>query len=249
MCTSDRYSDIPIPTYEDWARVQSPYNVWFPKSCTDYNPEFNKDWNTKKPTAVFRGGSTGCGVTIETNPRLKLAYLSYITKPDDNGIPYLDAGITKWNLRPRKIHGEKYLKTININNLPFQKVSFLSPLEQSNYKYIINVDGHVSAFRLSLEMNMGCVILMVDSNWKMWFKDLLLPYKHYIPIKSDLSDLISQIKWCRDHDDKCQEIVSNAQDFFNTYLQRDGIMDYMQKTLVDLKDEIGIYLYNIDDII
>ena len=247
MSTSDRYADIAIPTYEDWARVQSLHNVWFPRSCSDYNTNFNKDWSSKKPTAVFRGGSTGCGVTIETNMRLKLSYLSHVTKPDTNGIPYLDAGITKWNLRPRKIQNEKYLKTIDIKTLPFRKVPFLSPLEQSNYKYIINVDGHVSAFRLSLELNMGCVILLVKSNWKMWFSNLLIPYTHYVPVKPDLSDLIDQIKWCRDNDEKCQEIVSNAQTFFNTYLQRDGIMDYIQKILSDLKDEIGIYLYNSED--
>jgi hypothetical protein len=247
MCTSDRYADITMPTYEDWARVQSPYNVWFPKSCIEYNLEFNKNWSSKKPTAVFRGGSTGCGVTIDTNSRLKLAYLSSITPNDKDGVPYLDAGITKWNLRPRKIQGEKYLQTIDIKKLPFGKASFLTPLEQSNYKYIVNVDGHVSAFRLSLELNMGCVILMVDSNWKMWYKDMLVPYIHYVPVKKDLSDLIEQIKWCRENDDKCQEIVSNAQSFFDTYLQRDGILDYMQKLLVYLKEEMGIYLYNEDN--
>lgn len=244
MATSNQYADITMPTYEDWARVQAPLNIFFPKACVDYDLPFNKNWASKIPTAVFRGGSTGCGVTVETNPRLKLAYISANTPLDDTGIAYLDAGITKWNLRPRKIKGEKYLKTIEIEELPFDKVNFLSPVEQSNYKYIVNVDGHVSAFRLSLELNMGCVILMVDSAWKMWYKDLLVPYEHYVPVKADLSDIIDQIKWCRDNDEKCQEIVRNAQLFFDTYLQRDGILDYMQKTIVDMKDEMGVYLYN-----
>lgn len=249
MSTSNRFADIAMPTYEDWARVQSLVDIWFPKSCFDYNIPFNKDWNSKKPTAVFRGGSTGCGVTIETNSRLKLAYISSITPPDDMGIPYIDAGIVKWNLRPRKVQGEKYLQTINIKNLPFSKVGFLSPQEQSNYKYIINIDGHVSAFRLSLELNMGSVILMVDSEWKMWYSDFLIPYEHYVPVKADLSNLVDQIKWCRSNDSKCEEIVTNAQKFFNTYLQRNGILDYMQKTLIDLKDEMGVYLYNNEDIL
>jgi hypothetical protein len=249
MATSDQYADIAMPTYEDWARVQAPLNIFFPKACVDYDIPFNKNWSTKIATAVFRGGSTGCGVTIETNPRLKLAYISATTPRDNMGVAYLDAGITKWNLRPRKIKGEKYLKTIEIGELPFDKVNFLSPVEQSNYKYIVNVDGHVSAFRLSLELNMGCVILMVDSEWKMWYKELLVPYKHYVPIKSDLSNIIDQIKWCRNNDEKCQEIVKNAQLFFDTYLQKDGILDYMQKILVDMKDEMGIYVYNNTDIL
>ena len=133
------------------------------------------------------------GVTIETNPRLKISYLSTIIKPDTHGkwknIPYIDAGITNWNLRPRKIEKEKYLQTIEIDKLPFGLVNKLTPQEQSKYKYLINVDGHVTAFRLSLELSMGCVILLVDSEWKIWFSKFLVPFEHYIPIKNDLSDI------------------------------------------------------------
>lgn len=244
MSTSDVYADIAMPTWEDWARIQGPLGVWFPKSCRNYNEDFNHKWASKIPTAVFRGGTTGCGVTVSTNPRLKLAELSAKNIMGD-GIPYLDAGITNWNLRPRKLQGQKYLQTIDIKSLPFSLVSKLTPVQQSNYKYIINVDGHVSAFRLSIELNMGSVVLLVDSSWKLWYSDLLVPYVHYVPIKADLSDLIDQIKWCRSHDDKCQEIVSHARDFFNTYLQRDGVLDFMQKTLVQCKKAMGPYIYNV----
>jgi len=243
MSTSDRFADIAIPTWEDWARVQNLDSVWFPKSCRNYNEKFDYNWESKIPTAVFRGGTTGCGVTIETNMRLKLAYLSS-TQSIDDGIPYLDAGVTKWNLRPRKLKGEKYLKTIDIEKLPFTLVPSLTPLQQSKFKYIINVDGHVSAFRLSIELNMGSVILLVKSSWKLWYSNLLVEYVHYVPIKEDLSDLISQVKWCRKNDDKCKQIVANAREFFNYYLQKDGVLDYMQKILVDMKKEMGVYLYN-----
>jgi hypothetical protein len=244
MSVTDHYADVLSPTHEDWARVQSFENIWFPKACRSYNNNFNTPWNDRKPTAVFRGGSTGCGVTIETNQRLKVAYLSLITPPDNNGIPYLDAGITNWNLRPRKLMGNQFLQTIEKDKLPFTLVSKLTPEQQAEYKYIINIDGHVTAFRLSLELNMGCVILLVKSPWKIWFSDMLIPYEHYVPVKEDLSDLISQIQWCRDNDDKCQIIVNNAKNFYNKYLMKDGILDYLQKRLVNLKSHIGIYLYN-----
>lgn len=245
MCKSDNYADVVIPTYEDWARVQSFQDVWFPGSCNSYTADFNIKWKNKKSTAVFRGSSTGCGVTIETNMRLKLAFMSYVGKHDAAGVPYIDAGITKWNLRPRKIMKEKCLQTIDIDYLPFGLVKPLTPLQQSHYKYIINVDGHVSAFRLSMELGMGSVILLVESTWKLWYSDLIEPWTHYVPIKADLSDLFKKIKWCRDNDDKCQKIVSNALAFYHAYLGRDGVLDFMQKTLVDLKKRMGIYLYNV----
>lgn len=244
MSNTERFADVLIPTYEDWARVQSKENKWFINTSLSYNDNFDTKWEDKKQIAVFRGSSTGCGVTINSNQRLRLAYISHITTPDKDGIPYLDAGITKWNLRPRKIQGEKYLKTINKDSLPFKLVEKLSPQEQSKYKYIINVEGHVSAYRLSLEMNMGSVILLAESKWQMWYKKFLKPYIHYVPIKKDLSDLIQIIKWCRENDDKCKLIAENAKDFYNTYLQKNGIFDYLQKTLINIKTTNGAYLYN-----
>jgi serine/threonine protein kinase len=244
MSRTDRYADILVPTWEDWARIQSYEGKWFPRTCRDYNDNFDISWADKKPTAVFRGGTTGCGVTVDTNPRLKLAYLSTTTAPDEDGVPYLDAGVTNWNLRPRKLQNEKYLRTIEIDKLPFGLASRLSPKEQSEYKYIVNVDGHVTAYRLSIELSMGSVILLVNSPWKIWYSDLLIPFKHYVPVREDLSNLIDQIKWCREHDAECEQIAKNAILFFNTYLQKQGALDYMQKILVDVKDEVGVYLYN-----
>ncbi len=245
MCNTNRYADILSPTHEDWARVQSHKNIWFPRSCRKYTEVFNIPWKDKKKTAVFRGASTGCGVTIETNTRLKLAYIGANYEDDEF---LLDVGITKWNLRPRKVKGSNYLQSIDVEALAKQgirKVNFLSLQEQSSYKYIINVDGHVSAFRLSIELSMGSVVLLAESKWKLWYSDMLIPYVHYVPVKKDLSNLIKQIKWCRDNDAKCQEIVANSTKFFHTYLQEKGILDYLQKTLIGMKTEMGVYLYNV----
>lgn len=241
MCKTERYADITIPTHEDWARVQSQNGIWFPKSCRDYTDIFNVPWANKKNIAVFRGASTGCGVTVETNQRLKLAHIASRNRH------LIDGGISKWNLRPRKMENLKYLQVMDTSDLGkkgVELVDFLSMKDQSAYKYVINVDGHVSAFRLSLELSIGSVILLVKSEWKIWYSDMLIPYKHYVPVKRDLSDLISQIKWCQENDDKCQEITVNAKAFFDKYLQKDGIFDFLQKTIIDMKNTVGVYLYN-----
>lgn len=244
MSTTDRYADILIPTMDDWVRVQSLNNIWFStNNCVDYDLKMYTNWEKKIPTAVFRGSSTGCGVTIETNNRLKVAFLSKITPPDMNGIPYLDAGITKWNLRPRKLENEN-LQTIDKQNMPFNLVDKLNYRQQSKYKYIINIDGHVSAFRLSVELGLGSVVLLVKSKWKIWYSSFLKPYKHYVPVAEDLSDLIEQIKWCRNNDSQCKQIAQNSKLFFETYLQKEGILDFVQKTFINIKNIIGTYNYN-----
>lgn len=236
MSKTERYADVLNPTWDDWARVQK--DIWFPNTCKEYDNDFSTPWEEKKDLAVFRGGSTGCGTTVQDNMRLKIAEMS-------NDFPeHLDAGITNWNLRPRKKRTEKYLQTIHPHDLSFDLVPRMSPEQQSRYKYIVHIQGHVAAFRLSMELSMGSVILYVENPWKIWYTDMLKPYKHYVPVKKDLSNLIDRIDWCRKHQKECQEIAQNAKEFYNTYLQKDGILDYMQKAIVDLKNKMGVYLYN-----
>jgi hypothetical protein len=269
MVTSNEFADIPIPTGDDWGRISELDNKIFPQ-CETFPLEFNTPWNKRKEIAMFRGASTGCGVTIDTNMRLKVAYMSSKNPIDEDGTKLLDAGITKWNPRPRKLKNKKYVQTIDFEELERQgfpttkkyktilnkknmKETFfigyttaerIERKDQDKFKYIINIDGHVSAFRLSLEMNTGSCVLLVDSPYILWFRSILKPYEHFIPVKEDLSDLLKQIKWCKKHDKECEQIAQNAKKFYNLYLQKDGILDYMQKLFINLKEKMGIYVYN-----
>ena len=47
----------------------------------------------------------------------------------------------------------------------FKLVESLSRQEQSQYKYILNIQGYVSAFRLSSELRMNSVILICESDY------------------------------------------------------------------------------------
>jgi hypothetical protein len=233
MCTTKNHSEILIPTIEDWARVSSVDGKYFDPP-REFNYDFSTRWEDKKNIAVFRGTTTGEGTTIDNNPRLKLASL-------DGKIKNLDAGITKWNTRCRKEFGQKFLTTIEPQKLGLTLKGFLSPEEQSKYKYIINVDGHVTAYRLSLELSMGSVILLRRSKYKIWYTDNLIEFEHFVPLKEDLSDLQEKINWCIENDEKCKEIAQNALDFYNRYLTKSSILDYLQNLFYKVKNITGYY--------
>ena len=247
MCSRDEYADLIIPTWEDWARVQSEQGIYFAGETANYSTQNLPPWEDRLPVAVFRGGSTGCGVTAETNARLRLVNMAadpLVNKVEpDYGYPYLDAGITKWNLRPRINKTNQKLESIDIADFP-PLTSKLTLQQQAGYKYIIDIDGHVAAFRLSAELGTGSLILRVESPWKLWYSNFLLPGIHYVPVKADLSDLIEKIQWCRQHDDQAQQIAANARTFYETFLSRDGLLDYMQFLFVKTKEKMGYYLYN-----
>lgn len=245
MSTHSKSADINFPTVEDWARVQQKEDKYFVSTFkTNYDDNFNICWEDKKNTAVFRGTNSGRGITIETNKRLKIVEISENNICDDDGIPFIDAGITKWSSRPRKLKDSEYIKVINPQSFGFKLKHYLTLKEQSEYKYIIHIEGHVSAYRLSIELATYSLILLVESKWKMWFTDLLIPYKHYIPIKEDFSDIIEKIKWCKYNDEKCKQIALNARKFYDFYLSKNSIFDYLQNTFVKLKNHTGHYYYN-----
>jgi len=45
------------------------------------------------------------------------------------------------------------------------------------------------------------VTLKIESDFAQYFYGDLKPYVHYVPVKKDYSDLISQIEWLRQNDD------------------------------------------------
>lgn len=243
MCYTDSSADIPIPTHEDWARVCYKENKFFVDTCgKDYTMNTNTPWENKKSTAVFRGTNTGCGTTIQTNPRLKACWLSVQKENKENN--YIDAGLVSWNTRIRKMKGQKYLQFPNPKSFPFDKVKSLKPIEQAEYKYILHIQGHVSAFRLSLELESKCCLLIVESKYKLWYSHLLKEYEHYVPVKADLSNLFDQVKWCRENDQKCKTIAENAYAFSQKYLSKEAILNYLENLLYVIKKNNGIYIYN-----
>ena len=120
----------------------------------------------------------------------------------------------------------------------------MSPVDQARHKYILTIPGHVAAFRLSYELSTGSVILLVDSPWRMWLTDYLVPYEHFVPIADDLSDLVEKIRWCRSHDEECRQIAANAKQFYEHYLTRGKILDTLQAILIKTQQCTGHYLYN-----
>jgi hypothetical protein len=59
----------------------------------------------------------------------------------------------------------------------------------------------------------GSVPIKVDSPKIEWFYNGLEPWVNYVPVKADYSDLVTNIQWLKDNDEKAREIAANAQVF------------------------------------
>jgi hypothetical protein len=209
------YWDIPIPNFEDKDYIYGKK----PDLGSPSNPlgELNLDWDSKTPTAVFRGSASGCGYTVDTNPRIKISKISQILQDKDNSIEMqtlLDAGLTSKSLvRKYRFHKDTGLGYFNFAKTGLKEAQRLNKSQQSDYKYLVYIEGNVGAHRLATDMLMKSTILHVESQFTLWFEHLLKNEEYFIYIKEDLSDLIEKILWCRENDDYCKELAEKSRKF------------------------------------
>lgn len=204
---AEGYEDIPIPNYDD-VRVVLGY---------DKIPEAELDWNQKVPKVVFRGSTTGCGRTHNTNMRLRISEWSY---------PWLDAGVTKLTTNL------KFDPVIGLGKVDkFKTVPKLSFEEQSTHKFILNIDGNVAAYRLLKWFQTGSLIFKVKGQFRVWYEEKLVHRKTIIEIKEDLSDLEEQYNWCLKNDAKCKKIAERGLKLSKKLLTLDSVNSYFIKKL------------------
>jgi hypothetical protein len=209
------YWDIPIPNFEDKDYIYGKK----PELGSPENPlgEINLDWESKKPTAVFRGSASGCGYTDDTNPRIRISKISQILQDKDNSDEVktlLDAGLTSQSLtRKYRFHKDIGLGYFDFKSTGLKEAKRLSKKEQSEYKYLVYIEGNVAAHRLATDMLMNSAILYVKSEYTLWFEHLIQSKDYFIEVKEDLTDLLDVLIWCRENDEYCKELAKKSRKF------------------------------------
>lgn len=107
---------------------------------------------------------------------------------------------------------------------PGQKhISFFNFFE---YKYQLNIDGSVAAYRFPYLLAGDSLVLKQKSKYYEYFYNDAVPGKHYMPVKSDLSDLVEKITWAKKHDKDALEIAKAARQFARDNLLPRDVLCY-----------------------
>ncbi|KAG8231930.1 hypothetical protein J437_LFUL011399, partial [Ladona fulva] len=106
------------------------------------------------------------------------------------------------------------------------KVPHISFFKFFDYKYQVTVDGTVAAYRLPYLLGGGSLVLKQDSNYYEHFYPQLIPEVHYVPFKSDLSDLLEKIEWAKRHDSEAKNIAEYGRLFADEHLTPQSIFCY-----------------------
>ena len=81
-------------------------------------------------------------------------------------------------------------------------------------RFALDVDGNTNAWaNLFQRLLLGCCVIKVASagGFRQWYYDDLVAWRHYVPVKADMTDLREKIEWCRENLDQCEAIAAEGQ--------------------------------------
>lgn len=107
-----------------------------------------------------------------------------------------------------------------------------------DYKYQINVDGTVAAYRFPYLLAGDAVVFKQDSPYYEHFYKKLIPFEHFIPVKRDLSDLVEKIEYAKENDKIVHEIGRKGRQFAEKNLLPLNIYCYYALLLQEFAERI-----------
>jgi hypothetical protein len=181
--TSLAVADVPFPLADDWRAAASEDGSRQQRAALI---DDDAQWAARAPRAVFRGSSTGRGITTETNIRLALALFAAQHRD------LLDIKITRVNNRCQLVDAASgavdYPRVVGIRN-QLREAGAFGPFETiaaqaAKFRIAIYVRGHQAASRLGALFSHGfCVVMLAPPGeerdapgCKAWFDDALVPY-------------------------------------------------------------------------
>eukprot|EP00931_Biecheleriopsis_adriatica_P096011 TRINITY_DN69656_c0_g1_i1.p1 TRINITY_DN69656_c0_g1~~TRINITY_DN69656_c0_g1_i1.p1 ORF type:complete len:537 (+),score=90.54 TRINITY_DN69656_c0_g1_i1:46-1656(+) len=158
-------------------------------------------------------------------PRGRLVYLTQ----------FLDSLDARWVGTSNAMEPELWRHFEELN-LTGQRVG---QLEQAAWSFAINIDGTGSGDRIYWQMLTGSLVLAQQSPWVSWLVGhaeegsaaALEAFRHYVPVRYDLSDLASRLEWLRSHDEEAELIASEGARFARHHLSYDGVLLYLDRAL------------------
>jgi hypothetical protein len=170
-----------------------------------------RPWPQRHDTVLWRGTSTGIGAiateTIDpTDSRLRQRVrMCAILR----SVPGTDAKISKTETDASPSDRAR-LASENLLGDKIRQAAW------GRYKFALDVDGHTNAWsNFFVRLLLGCCVLKIASEhgFRQWYYDQLKPWKHFVPVRADMSDLREKIEWSRQHDDRCAEIAAAGRAF------------------------------------
>lgn len=199
-CGSFDTFDIVMPTYDiTESSLECMGRVSLDMLSVQGNIE--KTWEEKEKKAFWRGRDSN-------RARLKLIEISR-KHPD-----LINASLTNFFF----FRSEENKYGPKENHISFFKFF--------DYKYQLNMDGTVAAYRFPYLLAGDSLVFKQDSKYYEHFYSEIQPWKHYIPVKENLENLVELLQWALENDEKARDISQEGQKFAKEHLLPQDVFCY-----------------------
>lgn len=172
-----------------------------------YNKPIDIPFDKKKNVVFWRGTTTGCSQEFEAkswNPRNVNRFV--MIERWYNTMTHIDVGFSFIHRDWLKYKYSRYVK------------GRCRPTDFLKNKYILSIEGNDKDSGINWKLNSNSVVLMPKPRVTSWLMETtLIPNYHYVLIKDDFSDLYEKYIWCEKNQDKCKEIIKNANNFMKQF--------------------------------
>lgn len=173
-------------------------------------------WEQRLPCVFWRGA---CSADYKNNEFLRLAVVAALADH-----PACDVKLV------RRWH--------EIKPIPDDYFADPCPLPHFlSYRVLLILDGNGISSSHTWVFASGAVPLLV-SNCDFWFRPLLVPYEHYVPVQYDLSDLRVKIDWVLTNDSDARRIAEGAMAFARSHLSAPSQQKYLRNRLIECLDAV-----------
>lgn len=169
-------------------------------------------WHERSDELVWRGATTGAGTSDPVIGALHpdMASERVLLCLALRGVPGTDVKFSTVSVEDLTL---PYMVKHGIGDDYIAEESWIGR------KFALDVDGQTNTWsNLLVRLHLGCCVLKVAGRYgfRQWYYDRLEPWEHYVPVRSDLSDLLERIEWVRSNDREAAEIARRGQAFART---------------------------------
>jgi hypothetical protein len=156
-------------------------------------------WAARRPVGLWRGSTNGRKGKGDWRTLPRVTLCRFMQGPDS---ALFDVGITNVGL-PAGDPGHEGLAASGLMRPPVDVRHF------QDFRYQIDIDGFTNAWSgLFQKLLTGSAVLKVASSdgWRQWYYDRLVPWTNFVPVESDLGDLVEKLRWLIAHDEAAARI-------------------------------------------
>jgi hypothetical protein len=154
-------------------------------------------WADRRPVAFWRGSTSGYCAPGEWRglARVKLCELT-AARPDLFDVAL--GGLVQ--VTPEDAEA---ISKSGLLRPPVPEADFIL------YRYQIDIDGNSNSWPgLFGKLLTGSPVLKVESarGYRQWYYDRLIPWRNFVPVAADMSDLVERVEWLMAHDAEARRI-------------------------------------------